>query len=68
MCKIHYDLDHNIICEVKLEMRMRNGKLLYSRSLMNNLIISIHFYRNMLDLISSYSSNVKKSLIKNSDI
>jgi len=27
---------------------------------MMNIIISIHIYHNMLDLISSYSSNVKK--------
>jgi len=57
-----------MVCEVKLQMQLRDGKLLYSKSLTVNLIISIHFYNNMLDLISSYNCGIRKSLIKNSDV
>lgn len=66
--KIHYDQDHNISCEGKLEMQMRNGKLLCLKSLMISLVISKHSYHNMLDLISSYSCGIRKSLIENSDV
>jgi hypothetical protein len=34
---IHYDQERNIVCEGKLEMQLRNGKLLCSKILMINL-------------------------------